>query len=79
MSYISVHVEVAWKSQGQVCFSSADRGREWMLNVALGLGGGHWIRKPLWKPELQGKWQLVPGKGRDGSSGLYLPDRHSRR
>lgn len=33
--------------------------------------GGHWICKPPWKPEpwsvVQGKWQLVPGKGGDGS------------
>lgn len=45
--------------------------------------GGYWICKPPWKPKLQpvvqGKWQLVPGKGGDGSSGIYLPDRHSQR
>lgn len=83
MSCVSVPVEAAWKSRGQVYSSGADHGLVWVRNVVLGLGGGHWIRKPRWKPELQpavqGKWQLVPGKGRDGSPRLYLPDRHSQR
>lgn len=45
----------------------SDCGLVWMLSVVPGLGGGHWIRKPPWKPELQpavqGQWPLIPGKG----------------